>query len=271
MPKFISTKNVAVEKDYYSFTDKRGNKNALIEDMFAELESDVAPVFKKIINRKFNLEKKERGDLISFIALLVTRIKYFRDLVESRKDIYEKVLQKILSGSKTQWDETLNGYNKLMDKNVRMSHEDAVKELSSAENLKLDIPRQDHINLTLNIADLLVERFSKLKWSYLYVKGNKKFILSDNPVTASLPDQPEVTNFGLGPPGINIFLPISPKVCLAGREAGTAAVYDLPAKKVDYINSLVISGAHKFVFASFRANMIQERFKISKAQQSENK
>lgn len=271
IPKFISTKDVAVEKNFYTFTDKDGNKNVLVEENLASMESDVAPIIKKIIQRKLDFTRKEKDELMSFIALLVTRIKYFRDLINSNKEVYYKEMYDIISGNKSLWKKRLKGYNEKMDKNIEMSYEEAVKELTGFENKELEIRREDHLNLAFKIAYPMANRFSRMQWSYLYANGSKKFISSDNPVAASLPGQPKGTSFGLGTPGVNIFLPISSNVCLLGREIGNGIDYDIRNREVDHINGLVIARAHKYIFASFSSMMIQSQFRISKPQKSEDK
>jgi len=96
------------------------------------------------------------------------------------------------------------------------------------------------------------------------VKDSKKIITSDNPIPASLPNQPGETSFGFGTPGVNIFFPIAPNVCLLGRETVKAKEYDIRNREVDHINRLIIASSHKYLYASFNSKMIQGQFKISK-------
>ena len=69
-------KNTAVEKEYYTLINEKGERDYIIEDLVSFVEGHTKPIFEKLEKRK-KINKIEKENLALFVSILWTRVPDF--------------------------------------------------------------------------------------------------------------------------------------------------------------------------------------------------
>ena len=181
--------NIAAEKGFYNF--KNGEFTFSIENNLSNLESSAANAIERIIKYESlsAIAKDEKLLLSLFIAAQFSRTKQQRILLKQMNDSIVEFVKK-LGGDPNQVD----GFTPLDDEGIN----------------KLAI---------MNVKDAIesfAPIFYKRKWMLFKSTNLSKHYISDNPVTLhNANDFGPFGNLGLGVKGIEVYLPISPRLLIA--------------------------------------------------------
>jgi len=181
-------KNIASESGFYDF--QRGEKTLSIEPHLSELESKAAIPISKIIDNEAlsTMSDDERQWLAAFAAVQFVRVETIRD---GMRKAHEFMKQKILEMGGDPYN--VVGFSPI--------GENEVKELSA-----------------FHIVDAIkhyVPHFLSKTWCLLQARENDPFYIGDTPVALfNEKTFGPYGNIGLALRGIEIYFPISSKLCL---------------------------------------------------------
>lgn len=180
-------KNIAQEKFFY---DKDGHQ--LIEKNLSQIESACSKVYNSLVHEQnfFLMQTSQKRDYVSlFISIQFLRTKdmrlYVKDMVESfKKELY---------------------------KDYELLPEDLIEQLEELTTEKSI--KNGHLRHFGDILDL-IDIFNSKRWCLLINETETPFWTSDSPIVKFNPFLTEYGNLGLSSPGIQLFFPLSPKLCL---------------------------------------------------------
>lgn len=215
-----STKShLAAENHLYTWTDDKGNKNVLIEDMLAKLEGEISVIVKKVNNLELHFSNEERSLLSFFVAMQMYRTPQNR---ERTKQMVAKMTKKIMK-------------TPAMDSQVFMSHiEEASKRIPLLKDMKkedieamrktfleedydLQVPNEYFLKFMVENMRDVAAHIHEIGWVFLIAPESSQFITSDDPYVMSRahrPGDPAWVGPGIKIMGTEITLPLTPKVCL---------------------------------------------------------
>ena len=181
--------NIAAEREYYNFEHARGKIS--IESSLSKLEEHADRAFSNILEHESlrDLPEEDRNWLRTFIATQQLRTPHFRQLLQ---DVDAGIRQKV----------------------ERMGHDpeevEGWKSIGDENELKL----QANAFLSQSIEEF-AESLKDKDVILLKTDLGHPFWISDNPVTMHNDnDFRPYGNIGLGVPGIQIYLPLSPTITL---------------------------------------------------------
>lgn len=253
---FLSNvKNIAGERYFYNF--KIGGEVGTVENFLSKIESDVKLIIQKIVEEKSfkKLASSERYTLAKYICIQYLRTKNIR---EANKDLILEMVQRFSGLGISEVDDF--DFNDIDEK---------VKVMS--------------IELLLKLSQELIPCFQKKLWFLMYTE-NEEFFLSDvgiilrnsliNPVFGD-------ADLGLASKGIEIYFPVSPRVCIVAicpsllpelEKVRKFKYYDNPGMTilgaienqsyfhveqefVKSINKLQLFRSEQFIFSKSQANL----------------
>ncbi len=179
-----SVKNIAWRSYYYSFVDKTGQQNPLVENMYAEIEDTVSRTLKKVARvvdelsrgvETTGLSSEDRSVLVEFVYLNMTRVPAVFDYITRETEAYVRKLE-------TKYGDS-----------VSPEH---------IKNLTLRCLLQVGRRKDADIGACLIRRDCRI----LYVPRMKaQFITTDNPIVRLNKEAPN----GIAYPSTQIYLPLN--------------------------------------------------------------
>lgn len=224
---FVSNiRNVAAERFFYDGPGDQETERAL-----AELEAAAAPILQRLASTGTvePLSPMESRILADFVAVLDARTGSFRaavvDLLKQHDQYLEQVAQRL--GAR---------------------HENAAPSTGEEE-------RAMHKTLMWSMAGRTRKSVTELQWVRLIAESGARFVTSDHPVVKFNPRDPPAPwlgNLGWKSRGIQVFLPISPEVCICigDFEQTMAGGYRYSDDGVRFVNGLQASHARRFLFSA---------------------
>lgn len=218
-------KNVAMEKFFYD-TDKDVNQE--VEKSLGDIEGSFNTVYQKLVENEdlTVLNEEERGVISSFVATQLIRTKEYREGYE----FSIKSLKSLLS-------------NENMTEELRKQ----LEEVTSDEGIK-----ENHISMLKEFPQTTIPLLNKKKWILIINKTTMLYTTSDHPITLY---NPEITSHGIESPGIQIFFPLNPRLCLAIVDPSLYAHHSNKIESTDIENSklmnyLQVARSNRFIFSS---------------------
>jgi Protein of unknown function (DUF4238) len=168
-----------------------GGETISLEEPLSAIESQVAPILSRLVqNQKLSeLTREDRFMIASFCAVQHLRTQAFRDRI---KDLNEGVAEALRK----------RGIDPADVSNFKMLSEDEIKSLSM--EMLADAPRKYGCH------------FVAKYWHLVGTTSDDPFHLGDHPVVLDNDVYgPARGALGLASPGVTIYLPLSPTLCLA--------------------------------------------------------
>lgn len=198
--KFVANiTDIAHENHLYDI--KTGKETRSLEPAFAELESDAAPIIKRIIERKSlgGLDEDNKVILSIFIAIQSLRTRY--DIDNSKKmmiDFLRWALPIEMAASDYELPDELRSVN----------FSDLLKEAKI--DVKDDFIKSLHFKSAADIAREVVPRILSMDWLLFETVPDEPFLIGDGAVVMTN-EHPDFNKRGLGfaVPYIQIYLPLS--------------------------------------------------------------
>ena len=256
-------KDIASEKNFYTFKDKlTGKSTRIIDNLLTQIESNASSPLKKIINTEnINLTNEELEHLSIFFATLAVRTPGF---IKSQESLQEEALKEFQAVQAMD----INQLKKICEDTGQILNDQELKDLQ-----EFIIGKEYSINFTnsndyfigqgLKLSMGLSEMYYKKRWHLLINNTSEPFITSDNPISIYRPIYlPPVYNAGYG--NGTLIIPISPKLSLLLR--------DFPLKKnsikinsyfVKKINKNIIRFSNNYIYSNQENKRIRTLFKIT--------
>lgn len=258
-----TAENVAVRKHYYSFVTAVGHEDSF-EDIFGMIESEVAPIFRKIINHE-NLENEERSSFAYFLALIMMRVPKYRENVE-------KVTGEIIKRATMLWASHPEDFKSMIKK---FEKDEGSKTGMPVEELQdfilsgeFDIVVKPQFSLgMLDLVKHFAPIFHAMNWAF-WEASDYMFVTSDTPLFYDDPthDPGSVYGVGLLSKNIEVTFPISKDLMLFATWNGPEGYIKVNNKKVKEFNRRMVISALRFVFAPLHSqdlNRTVQKYKDS--------
>lgn len=182
-------------------------KPVSLEGPLTKIEGLVSPILTRLVqNRKLaELSKEDRFTIASFCAVQLLRTQAFRDRI---KDLNEGVADALRR----------RGIDPAEVSNFKMLSEDEIKAFSMG--MLADAPQKYGLH------------FLTKHWHLIGAELDDPFHLGDHPVVLDNDVARGRGSLGLASPGVTIYLPLSPTLCLAMTDPGLLEELFMGAQKV---------------------------------------
>jgi hypothetical protein len=228
--------DIAVQKDYYSFIDIYGKKDTeTYENALAEVESKLAPAFKKIKNHG-SLTNEDKGAFAVFLGLILTRVPNFRENIQKTAGELLKAMSKILASNSANFRSYVKKIENDIGEKIGMPLDDLRKfVLEGKYSIHVD---PQHSLPMLTLAGNLAPIFCDMKWAFFKTTDSDKFVTSDNPLFRVDPTyQPGLlSGMGLLNKNIEVTLPMSKDLAFLGTWGKSEGYYQADNDFIKEIN-----------------------------------
>lgn len=241
-------KDAAKVRNFYTYTNVRGEKSLELEKLFSQLEGDAVSIIDKADHCQA-MTRNERALLALFCASLHLRGPKFREWHdEAISGIYlklmkdysyhpESIRQSMIEQGKGPTD------SELVEMVEAMKHSD--------EEFEIGVPKEDSIRAMLNLLPKATEALLGMNWVFYHRARAPFFILPDVPFMLVPPaGLPKFQGVGYLTPGAIKIVPITRRVCLFIYDPGeTFGMLSCKREQVEFVNKFSIASSHKFTFA----------------------
>lgn len=215
-PQAKGVTKVAEQTDFYDLPNEQEND---IEELFSEIERNVAPSLKKLRGGGIPLKAREKAELATYFALQYTRTPWFRELVNNsviqlHRASVRSILDRedefaaFLAAIKADGDEVTNV----------QSLRDYLERLAAGDVLLQQRNLAWNVRVMLDQADRLGEVFARARWNLLEAQAGSAFITSDQPL--HVVDPVAVPRLSLNrfqfSDEMEFYFPLSPKFMVVG-------------------------------------------------------
>lgn len=240
-------KNTAVIGQYYTVTDKDGNKDTAIETFLSQVEGWAKPIIDKI-DKGACINDEEKLNLSLFISLLYVRVPEFENLLN---EVSDKLIKKIIKHecATEEQAKTILKEQEQFDEQLQVRANDLVKFVQD-EQYSITIPRNESLRLMLSLSREIAAYLSLMDWLFIQSESNTSFITTDNPFTLVPPQNHNgFSGIGITTKGAIKVVPLSQKTCLTILDSGKSINYEQASiDKVKSINSTVAGNCERFIF-----------------------
>ncbi len=215
-------KNTAVCHYYYALEDDTtGEKSMEVEEFLSSIESEAAPVIRKLERLKTPTDR-EREMLALFCALLHTRVPQFdRSIQETVNGAFQALARRMaptiedVRMQQQEWEESTG----------KVSEVTAEEDFERIKNgaYSFSEPRQNVIKMMLEMSGEFAELFLNMDWGIAHTPSRMSLIVTDAPLLLIPPREwrPGMPSFGLGTPGAHKMIPLSRRVALFIGDLGS--------------------------------------------------
>ena len=252
-PQKRAPKNVAVISHFYSVDVEGVGRDSRVEDLLSRIESEVAPICRRLRNSEDALSEEDRAALAKFIAWMYFRVPGVR---ETRDNVFDDLSQLILQMTDAHYED----FPPEQREAIGLSREE-LKQAISGEERHFQASQAVHLWHTLRHAERFVPLFLKMNWAFLHSPQGSVFVTSDCPVVPLNPQlSTRVERVGIATPGVEVTFPVSAHLCLLLTWEGPTAYVDIGEHKVAQINSRTAELATREVYAPARLGWLDELF-----------
>lgn len=240
--------NTAIEKDYYTFIDNKGEKNKSIEKILADIEGRVVPVCDKI-SKQENLSDEDKGILSLFLAFFIYRVPEFQKLSNEIAHKISEFTMKNLISSKEQAAKWIKNYEKDTGKKLDVTPE-YFFEYAQNPQFEITIDKNTTLKQMLELSYKNTNWFFNMDWEIFRAPKNTSFITTDNPFVLLPPKgfPIGIRGYGLRTKGVKKIIPISKEQCiLIGLPGNNLKYINVNTTTVRAINLFVASRCDRFV------------------------
>lgn len=268
-PYIANVKNVAAQRDLYTFTDVEG-ETAELEDAFADIDArglELLQLLDTISDGYIELPELDKADLYSYVAFLHTRnVQERKHWAESYGQMSLVQLQMVASNKDIYHVDAKKALGK--DYSFKRAESTRVALLEGKLKVEYNPMDQYFLGATLEISKELYRVLMTMKRAVLVSIGSpsKHFITSDNPVTHYSPENYVSKRLGLGYINAAFQLPISPTRCLLLLNNDMKMkTFKCDRGAVDHMNFYTYRYADRWVFSHVNSKTISEMFSEHKA------
>ena len=241
-------KNTAVEKDYYAFENKDGEKDFSIEEYLSKIESQARNTIVKL-EAKDAITPDERLYLGHFIALLMVRTPKFDREANQIADAAAKHLVKHSVPTVEAAAQFIRQHSKEGDASG-ITPESMFKFIHD-EEFKLKMNRDFVISAMLEQAEKVTMDVAMMDWMVVHADKRSAFITTDEPIGFIVPDEFRRSGepvLGLGSQKITKLVPLSQTVALLlGKWGGGFGHFDFGREQIRDFNIAVATECDRYV------------------------
>ncbi|MCH7770511.1 MAG: DUF4238 domain-containing protein [Bacteroidetes bacterium] len=240
--------NTAIEKDYYSFTDKNGKKNTSIEKILADVEGRIVPVINKI-KRQEKINDDDKGIMSLFLSILKYRVPEFEKLSNEIAQKMSEFMMKNIINSREQAAIMMKQYEKDTGKTIDISP-DVLYEYTQNAQFNIMVDKNTILKQMLDNSIRNTGWLYNMNWVVLNAPKKASFLTTDNPFVLLPPTgfPIGVRGYGLRTNGVKKIIPLSKQQCITiGSPVNEFRYVDVDIKTVRDPNTFVVSRCDRFV------------------------
>ncbi len=239
--------NVAVEVDYYSRRLPSGEVDDGFEQMLSGVESDAAPVLRRIRDGHFSLTDDERERLAIFVSFMMVRVPSFRKYVDRALNRTGEALMRATAQRPDYFARRLARHSLSAEQVAEMRHL-WLNDGDPKQGIILQASPDLSLGHALLAALAPVPYLLGMRWQFLVSKGDP-FITGDTPVTKRNDRIRPPLAAGVGLPDTEVTFPISPSVCFRAWWKDGQDVVEIGDSEVARVNRERVRFAEREVFA----------------------
>ncbi len=242
--------NTALQKDFYTVTDKAGVKTDEVERIISHLESNAKDVIYRLERRVTGWKVgEERANFALFLALFRTRTPVFD---QEQLAFTEQFYRSVTRANHPSPEVTAQGFQQFAEatgEDVSDIDPQAVYRMIQDDAYDVEVPRAYIIRLMMDSALHLAEVLMTLNWTFVRAARDIEFITSDAPFVTARPwDETDPRTYGVLTPGAATLVPLSPAVCVVIDGEGGNDRYGYMRKDgVRRVNSNVAQNSDRFI------------------------
>ncbi|QJD84254.1 DUF4238 domain-containing protein [Cohnella herbarum] len=235
--------------------DLPDTKPDAIEDVFAYVEDNVAPIIKEVCNSHEIPDGVEDYNwLINYISLLAERTPARRKVYKKPMvDIAKRMSQMMLATPERFESIKLRMKENGVEDDDKVSYED-LRKFIFEENYTISFDNNTHVNNLLTAIDVIIPILGDRNWTVAYVPPEVgDFICSDNPVSLHWTTQKERgiwSSPGHGLRETEVSIPLSSRIMLLGRfEMLPPSIVISSKRNLAILNSYTGMYADRFIYS----------------------
>jgi hypothetical protein len=242
---------VGIRKNFYRPENVKVGNEHQPEVLLSKLEDRAAPVIDKV-DRGGRITRRDRYDIVNFVALLRSRVPSFeRWLSDFHDDLWVRHLKERFP--------TKESLRCWLREQGDAAADDAVKVRELFEGIQngdymLKTPKDARIAAMFRLALVMAEPLSGMRWKVLRAPEGASFVTSDDPFVVVppkgvKPEYPYVV--GIAVEGTTKLVPLTRRVCLRVEDAGVGTTYEeLSERQVAKVNEVLAANYDRFLFGS---------------------
>lgn len=243
--------NEAHQNYFYAFGGKTGKQRS-VEEVLAEIESEIAPLFERLDDPSYFFPADVKGRLAFFLALMFFRVPTGRSCID---ELTERALAQ-------DEDQFKKDCEVILGKTESSGSIEQLRQAFLSEQSQPKPSRGLNLERMFQAAEQLTPYLHALPWQILCTDGHAAFLTSDNPIFTVLPCEPGKAGLGagFGRPGVEIYFPLGSKHCLRITSNQRAGRVPLEGRRVRLINKTLMMFARRFLYASEKSSKIEDLF-----------
>ena len=236
--------------DYYTHAED-GERDETAEDLLKTLESQVAPIIRRLANPQYLLTPLNAGNLIVFVALMFARVPSWREHLDTLTGQFIKQNQLKLARDKEKFHKLYAGFELTKGKPLGMDCEE-LRQYVLKGQFQIE-QKSTAFNLGSMFRSVLSISETLLGFGYegLYAPEGKFFMTSDSPVYTLQPDGAGQATIGVGFgwPDVEVYFPLNKRTCLRLKRGLRPKGRFIVEGYLNQINDLIMAHATKYLYS----------------------
>ena len=240
------------EKDFYRVEEVEGIAAEAVEDLFAKVESDVAPALRTVVEQQALPDRGTRDFdlLINFVALMATRVPRLRSVLNEFMGSIAKHIAQLTVASPHAFRSAVESAREGGADILEEPDYEAMREFILGEHYRVEVDRSWLIGQIFQSIDILLPLLGSRQWSLLIIdEDDCDFVTSDNPVAVSWsePQPPSFLGPAFGLRRTDVTFPLNRRLAMLGRFEGRPMALRSDRRMTATVNYRTSSNAERFV------------------------
>jgi len=229
------------EKDFYRVGEVAGVAPEAVEQLFAKVESDMAPVLRTLVERQ---ALPDRGSpefdlLINLVALMATRVPRLRSVLQEFMGSIARQMAHLTIASPHAFRSAGDTARKAGADLPEAPDYEAMRKFIEEDHYRVEVDQSWLIGQIFQSIDILLPLLGSRQWSLLIADDEGcDFVTSDNPVAVSWSQAQPRGFFGpaFGLRRTDVTFPLSRRLVMLGRFEGRPMVLRADRRMVATVN-----------------------------------
>ncbi len=218
--------------------------------MLSQLESEVAGVVRSVQVNRALPAGDELDTLIGFVALMFTRVPWFRATVSDALAQIVKHVVDLETATPERWEAAIQDAQR-QGFDPGLTREE-MREVLDADKYAISPNQTLSLGMMLRMTEGVYPALRARNWSLLVAKDPQAapFITSDNPVNlVPTVEMPAYWGPGLATSGTELTFPLDGEVCLLGKFEDSPPQLQIESNQVAQVNTRAAVGCTRFVYS----------------------
>jgi len=228
------------EKNFYRVDEIDGVAPDAVEQLFAKLESDIAPVLRTLREQQA-LPDRGSGEfdlLVNFVALMATRVPRLRSALQDFIGSIAREMAHLTVASPHAFRSAVDSARKAGADLAQEPDYEAMREFIEGDHYRVEVDQSWLIGQIFQSVDILLPLLGSWQWSLLIADEDCDFVTSDNPVAVSWSEPRPRGFFGpaFGLRRTDVTFPLSRGLVMLGRFEGDPVILRANRRMVATVN-----------------------------------